>query len=317
MPKMRAVEFLEKTAEIKKKYRVLLLTGDDILLKEIILEAYGRDTDLFTELERYSILDGRNIEGEWSEGSLLGVRLIAVYVPGKIKNFAALERALKHQKDVEDLLVIIPDLSWKEVDTNRIKDLLLEVICKNPRTKKDKQRLVKVRAKMHGVNLREDIAKMVVERMESTMDLETMVSLLCLLLKSGEQIKLTDVPAIIGEPPKLRDMTRAILKGNTTRLAREILEGDPLPTIGAGHALMLKLFTWLECNEEDEGIVERLGLSKRFIKDWRLARLHYAPQTIRKVMEVWEKVYRDIRRGRKQDWKERLRLSIRDLNPRK
>jgi DNA polymerase III delta subunit len=126
-----------------------------------------------------------------------------------------------------------------------------------------------------------------------------------------------EVIAVTGEPTKFKDTTRALIRGNTVRLTRELLEGDPLPTLVTMNNVLLKLYSWLNTTEDlesEEQAADRLKIQKRHLKDWKQARKKFSPQLIRQTLDAVNTVYQDFRNGEQSDWKEKLRLAISRLN---
>jgi DNA polymerase III delta subunit len=100
-------------------------------------------------------------------------------------------------------------------------------------------------------------------------------------------------------------------------LTKDLLEGDPLPTIGLLNSVLLKLYTFLnlpESKEDEEEAAEKMKIQKRHLKEWHQARRRFSPQLIRRIMGEVNDVYQSFLKGQQSDWKEKLRMTISRLN---
>lgn len=316
MAKLKAVDFLARSSEDQAAESIILLTGEDLLLKEVVIESFARSAGMWPDLvERLEILDARNLLGEWREGSLMGPRFLKVSTPGKLKNPSAL---LELAQNTEDKMAIVPNAAWQGTSQLEFAKRSCEIECKEVKSSKEKQKLIKVRAKQLGLDLSDDMLKAIADRIDSTEDLEITVTTLILLSRTSQELNVKDVTAVAGDPVKYRDTTRSILMGNTARLTADILDGDPLPTLVTGINVLIKLYSWLieEGGEEEESkALDRLKIHKRHAKLWKDVRKKFSPQLIRSVLDKWVSVYQEIRIGDDTAWREKLRISILGLNP--
>src|SRR6516162_1381541 len=79
-------DFFDRSIDAQKNARIILLMGDDQILKDIIIERIGSLTGLLEVRERFEVKDTRSIVALWEEGSLLGARFLDVKVKGKLRN---------------------------------------------------------------------------------------------------------------------------------------------------------------------------------------------------------------------------------------
>jgi DNA polymerase III delta subunit len=315
--KLKAVDFLAKSYPDIAKMVIILLDGEDLLLKEIISEVYGKATGLYPgSVEKKEISDARILAAEWGEGSLMGAYLLKVTVPGKMKHPEALPQIVKN-KDTENRLLINSLDEWTGVTQLKIIDELIYIDCKEPSGPKERQKLISVRCPYHGLKLDEECLKAVAERCETVVEIEMALTTLRLLYSSDDKIYLKDVHTVTDDPIKFKDITKSVLRGNTFRLTKDLLEGDPLPTIGLLNSVLLKLYTFLnlpESKEDEEEAAEKMKIQKRHLKEWHQARRRFSPQLIRRIMGEVNDVYQSFLKGQQSDWKEKLRMTISRLN---
>jgi hypothetical protein len=77
---MKFSEFFNRFSDSQKNAILTLLTGDDLVLKDIIIEHVGGLTGLLGVRERFEVKDVRSIVALWEEGSLMGARFMDVKV---------------------------------------------------------------------------------------------------------------------------------------------------------------------------------------------------------------------------------------------
>ena len=315
---IKATDFLSLSKDIKLTHRVLLLSGDDDVLKTLVLEDFGRATGLYPDsLEKTTVDDGHQLAGLWEEGSLFGDRYLIITVDeqSKFSKLEYLERSLKFNQNDHDRMVILVGVKkpWDGSSFSTVKDFLTEVDCKSLKQKKDKIKLIQVRSKFRGLTLSEDLEKMIAERTETSVDIENVITTLY-LVRGSYEVRSKDVEQATKEPPERRDITRALLIGNIPRLTKEIEEGDPIPVLAAMHETLLKLYTYLACKDDNElEVLSLLEIQKYYLKDWKAAKQNYAPQTVRELLIIVNACYQDARIGRDFLWKDRLSQSLRSL----
>jgi DNA polymerase III delta subunit len=315
--KLKAVDFLQKKREDLAVQPIILIDGDDVLLREILADYYIEATGLPPEsIEKKEIQDARNLAGEWLEGSLMGPRLLKIYTPGKMKNPEFLLQVVKN-KNTEDRLILIATETWTGATQLKVIENILYVEANEPKNVKEKQKYVATRLPFHNLILDEDSLNAVAERSDKVVDIEMTLTTLRLLSYTVPRISLKEVVAITGEPSKYRDTTRSLIRGNIPRLTKEILDGDPLFTLVTVSHVLLRLHSWLvtpEDNESEEKAAALLRIQKRHLKEWKQARKKFSPQLIRQTLNAVNSVYQDFRMGSKSDWKEKLRLILSKLN---
>lgn len=318
MPKlMKAQDFLAEPDEVKANHSVILLSGEDELLREVVLTSFGKATGLYPDsVERHTVNTGTHIVGFWEEGSLFGSRFLVMDVEGKFTKQDFLERSLKYTKESTDKMVILSDIKspWTAASYNDVKDQLLEVECKVPKTKKEKAKLIRVRARAFSLSIPEEVEKVLSERVESSVEVETVLRTLS-LVTGDHPVKLKDAQQVTKEPLEFRDITRSLLLCNTIRIAKEINEGDPLPTLTMIHNTLIRLYCWLgDWKDQEDEAIEKLEIPKRFLKDWRASKQKVAQKTVRLLMNSVNDAYQEARSGRGELWKEKLINSFRLLN---
>jgi len=107
-----------------------------------------------------------------------------------------------------------------------------------------------------------------------------------------------------------------MLVGNTPRIIKEVLSGEPVFTLTVLHSVLLRLYTYLEMEEAgatDDAIMEILNLQKRSLKNWKATKTKYSSKLIRQLMEVTANCYQQVMWGRTEVWKEELQFQIKKL----
>jgi DNA polymerase III delta subunit len=314
---VKIADFLDQDTETQSKSPVLLVSGEDELLRNVLIESYGKATGLYpSSLERHTVQTGIHVSGIWEEGSLFGARLLVIEIEGKLSKLETLERSLKYTTDPLDKMVLLTDIKhpWTTSGYAGIKESVLEVDCKVPKTKKEKAKLIRVRAKSFKLEIPEDVEKLLSERVENSIEIETCLRTLSLVTRN-HPVKLKDAELATREPPEFRDIARAILLCNTIRLAKEISDGDPIPTLSVMHTTLLRLYSWLgDWKDQEDEAIEKLEIPKRMLKDWRASKQKVAQKTVRTLLNHVNEAYQEARLGRGELWKEKLLNSFRILN---
>jgi len=316
MAKLKASLMLELPPENLARYSILFLVGEDFLMKEILAETFARATNLYPhEVEVFDIDDARNICSEWEEGSLMGARFLKIRV-AKLKNPELFEQLRTEPDSLDKMVVYLPSSTSKALEKALGSHTVVE--CKEPKTVKEKEKLIIARAKIKSLELLESAITAIAERSETLGDIESNLTTLQLVQRSQGKILMEDVLAVSGEATNSKDLTKAILRGNTVRLNREMIEGVPIANLSTGIQILLRLYVWL-CNKDkskDSDLQEKLKIKGYGVKDWEQARSRYSPQLIREVLRDWRRLYQKIRIGKDGLWQEELRLSIAKLNKR-
>lgn len=316
--KFKLADFFTTSKETLAAIPILLILGDDLLQKDMIVEHYARSCGLWPHaVETMEIMDARNLFSEWDSGSLMGARFLKINCPGKIKNPQYLERLFTTIPDSEDKMVLLVNTPWSGKTQEKARALVSEIECKEPKNAKQKVKLIEVRSKFKGLDLTPEHLKSLADRTFSTIEIETILTTLSLICPPGTRVTNKDINQVAGETISRRDITRSILLGITVRLNEEIMASEPLPICTAIFNALHRLYCFL-CFPEDaeDDIVLRLKIHRFTLKDWRSARSKYSPQFIREILERVNKVYQRVRSGSTELWQEELRAAIEDLGKR-
>lgn len=288
------------------------LSGEEVMLKVMvkdrILEKVGIPKN---EIERYTAKTAEQAAIFVGEGSLFGRRLVMIELEGKWGRTQALREALREAKENEDVIVIsatsMPDKSQS------LNPLLTEIECKKLIQKKQRYKLITCRLPYMGLTADEEVITKLAERTDGAAEIHIALQILKYTARDGV-INLKEVEKTTEEPAQRRDITRAVLTQNTTRLAKEINEGEPLLILTILHGTLLKLYVWLEANPEDEEkTMEALELTKRRLKDWKAARTKYSAIAVRRLLEKVSDAYQIVTTGRTGNWRHVLQMAFRDL----
>jgi DNA polymerase III delta subunit len=310
----KAIEVLEADAADFRIPSVSILTGDDALLKTLVVNRYAELSGLTREeTEKYAVSSADQIAVKVGDPSLFGRRLLDIELSGKWGQLKRLIPVLRDVRDTEDVVVIRVDQTPKQ---NQLNNLYQEIDCRKLAKSKSRQRLISQRFKHYGLEPTEEAVKGLSERTVFTSEIEASIKTLYFARGRFKDVGLADIKRATAEPPERRDITRALLKGNTTRLAKEINEGDPFYTLIVLHSSLFKLYTYLEmvhAEVEEEVIKERLNIPNHTIKEWRAAQHKYASRLVRETMEVVAEAYDRITSGR-EGWQEILHYKLKSLD---
>ena len=327
---MRFREFFERSSDSQKNARLTILTGDDLILKNIIIEHLGGLTGLWDVRERFEVKDARSIVALWEEGSLMGARFLDVKVKGKLKNNKLWKTFLAKISAGKNYMTVSfqgEEPSWEGVLYRPVFQL---VECNFPKRTKERTKLVDMRLKMKGCHLDKEMLKELSIRIRSSEEIESAVTTLSILSKSSK-ITEQEITYIAGERDDLRNTLRAIARGNVVVLLDEMEYLDPILLLNNWHSILKKMYCWInqtgeddnrkeeEDDDSEEGDDEKVSeqlvsteikLSRYQLEDYKIARKNYSPILIRLMMESINEVYQDIRRGKKEGWQERVRFIL-------
>jgi hypothetical protein len=325
---MRFREFFERSTDTQKNARLTLLTGDDQILKDVIIEHMGRLTGLLEVRERFEVKDVSSIVALWEEGSLLGARFIDVKVKGKLRNNKLWKPFLAKIVPGKNYMTVSfqgEEPPWWEGVL--VRPVFQFVECNFPKRVKERTSLVNLRLKTKGCHLDKEMLKELTVRVKSSEEIESAVTTLSILAKS-HRITETEITYAAGEREDLRNTMRAISYGNIVVLLEEMEKSDPLPVLSKWHSILKKLYCWMNQtgeddyrkeelteDDEDEEVSEALvsteiKLSRYQLEDYKVARKKYSPILVRQIMEQINDVYQDLIRGRKEGWQERVRFIL-------
>jgi hypothetical protein len=326
---MKFLEFLERSAASKTGSHVVFISGDDNILKDIIVDECGRLTGLRDVKEQYTVSDVKSVIGLWGEGSLMGPRFLDVRVGSKVKNGHLWKTFITGIRPSENYMFI-----RLEGDSSGISEILLRgltsvVECRFPKTTREKARLITSRLKMRGCIVEKEEAKELATRIKTSAEMESSVLTLALLYRSSKKITERDITYVAGEPERFKSSSRALLRGNVVLLAHEINEVEPILLLSIWHSTLKKLYCWMnqqegkdekkDSHEEEDDAVEEenrpgvLNISRYLLKDYRAAKQKYSQLLLRQVMEDINRIYQDVRMGRTEDWRERARMVLTKL----
>jgi hypothetical protein len=319
-------DFFDRSIDAQKNARIILLMGDDQILKDIIIERIGSLTGLLEVRERFEVKDTRSIVALWEEGSLLGARFLDVKVKGKLRNNKLWKPFLAKVSAGQSYMTVSFQGEEPPWDGVLARPIFQMVECSFPKRVKDRTRLVDLRLRMKGCQLDKEMRNELSVRVKSSEEMESAVTTLSILAKSGK-IAEREITYAAGERDDLRNTVRAISYGNVVVLLEEMEKLDPILLLTNWHSILKKMYCWInqigeddgpkeEADDEDDGEVKEslvsmeIKLSRYQLEDYKIARKRYSPILIRSIMEKLNEVYQDIRRGRKEDWQERVRFIL-------
>jgi hypothetical protein len=322
-------DFFERSTDAQKNAKLTLLTGDDIVLKDIIIEHLGGLTGLWNVRERFEVKDVRSIVALWEEGSLMGARFMDVKVKGKLKNNKIWNQFLAKMSAGKNYMMVSfqgEDPSWEGVLARPVFQI---VECRFPKRTKERTKLIDLRLKTRGCRLDQEMLKELSVRVKSSEAVESAVITLSILAKSCK-ITEQEITYAAGERDDLRNTLRAISRSNIVVLLEEVERLEPMLLLSNWHSILKKMYCWInqtgedddrkkepddDEGDEDEEVSEPLvsteiKLSRYQLEDYKIAKKNYSPLLIRLIMENINEVYQDIRRGKREGWQERVRFIL-------
>jgi hypothetical protein len=325
---VRFREFFERSTDTKKNAKLTLITGDDQVLKDIIVEQMGRLTGLWDVREQFEVKDVRSIVALWEEGSLMGARFIDVRVNGKLKNNKLWKPFLAKISASKNYMTVNfqgEEPSWEGMLARPVFQF---VECKFPKRVKERAKLVDLRLKTNGCHLDQEMIKELSVRVKSSEEVESAVLTLSILSKSCK-ITEQEITYAAGERDDLRSTLRAIAYGNIIILLEEMEQLEPILLLSNWYGIFKKIYCWInqtgedddhkeepdiddeEEEEESESLVStEIKLNRYQLEDYKIAKKKYSPVLIRTIMEGLNEVYQDIRRGKSEGWQERVRFIL-------
>jgi hypothetical protein len=324
---MKFQEFFERSSEAKKASRILLLVGDDPLMKQVIVEHLGRLVGLWDVREQIEVGDVRSIVSVWEEGSLMGARFLDIRAKNKIKNNKLWKDFLARVTPGQNYMTVTFTGEGPEWGGVLARPIFQVIECRFPKTTKERTRLADLRLKTGGCKLDAEMVKELGGRVKSMAELESAVTTLTLLSKSMPKITEREITYVAGESENVSNTSRAILRGNTLALMEEMDKMEPILLLSIWHSTFKKLYCWMsqisgkdepeeimdESEEEGEAVqddLQDMKVSRYQLKDYKIAKQRYSQPLIREIMEDINGIYQDIRKGRKEGWEERLRFVI-------
>lgn len=324
-------EFFERSADAQKTARIVLLIGDDQILKDIIIEHMGSVTGLWGVREHFDVKDVRSIIALWEEGSLMGARFLDIKVKGKLKNNKLWRGFLAKISAGKNYMMVSFQAEEPSWEGSLSRPIFQIVECKFPKRTRDRTRLVDMRLKMKGCHLDQEMLKELSVRVKSSEEIESAVTTLSILSQSCK-ITEREITYVAGERDDLRNTLRAIARGNVVVLLEEMEKLDPILLLSNWHAILKKMYCWInqvgeddnhkeeptngDGEEDDEEEVSEplvsteIKLNRYQLEDYKIAKKNYSPILIRSMMESINEIYQDIRRGKKEGWQERVRFVL-------
>lgn len=329
---MKFRDFFERSSDSQKSAKLTFLTGDDLILKDIIIEHMGGLTGLLNARERFEVKDVRSIVALWEEGSLMGARFMDVKVKGTLKNNKLWKNFLAKMSPGKNYMMVSfqgEEPTWEGVLARPVFQF---IECRFPKRMKERTKLVDMRLKMRGCHLDQEMLKELSARVRSSEEIESSVTTLSILSQSCK-ITEQEITYAAGERDDLRNTLRAISRGNIVVLLEEMEQMEPIPLLSNWHGIFKKMYCWISQCEgkednhgkesadgddeegDDEEVSEQLvsteiKLSRYQLEDYKIARKNYSPVLIRLMMESINEVYQDIRRGKEEGWQERVRFIL-------
>jgi hypothetical protein len=331
---LRFKEFFERSSDSQKNAKLMLLTGDDLILKDIIIEHMGGITGLWGVRERFEVSDIRSIIALWEEGSLMGARFMDVRVKGKLKNSKILKPFLAGLSPGKNYMMVSfqgEDILWDGVVSKPVFQI---IECNFPKRAKERITLVNLRLKTRGCHLDLEMIKELAVRIKSSDAMESAITTLSILGQSGK-ITEQEITYAAGERDDLRSTLRAISRCNIVVLLEEVDRLDPILLLSNWHSILKKMYCWVNQagekddheeesetdDNEDDGEDEdsekseqmdsiEIKLNRYQLEDYKIAKRNYSPLLIRMIMEKINEVYGDLRKGKKEGWQERVRFIL-------
>jgi len=310
---MKALDFL--SSERKKISPVTILTGDDLLLKNLVINEITANLPNLADIEKCEAKTANEIARQVGEGSLFGIRLVVVdLLTKKWGSTTRLKSAMYEMISMEDNLVVKAEAlpSGKE----KIIPPAFEIDCTKVTHKKSRKKFISYRLEKHGLKTTEDALKSLVERTETTGEIESVLIALKYAFYNSTELTQREVIKATAEPSQRKDINNAMLAGNTPRIIKEVLSGEPVYTLTFLYSVLLRIYTYLEMDEAgatDDAIMEVLNIQKRSLKNWKATKTKYSSKLIRQLMEVTAKCYQQVMWGRTEVWKEELQFQIKKL----
>lgn len=317
---MKAIELLEAAECPGNLAKAILLYGDDSTYQSILslkLAAWmvkddREDHRATTVAEVTRIID---------QGSLYGSRLVIIEAeaPSARKEFSWQPSAnfltiLKELRQTEDQVILraqeCPSYS------NMCQGLMDLIEVKKPTYKKTREKIIQARVAAKKLKITADALKKLVDQTDDLASIEIPLNVMFLCLEEGQEIGVRDLEKVLREPVLKRDITRALLRHNPIRLAKEVKDStEPILLLTILQSNLLKLYCWVEMVQAKiavEKIATQLQIPQRFLRDWKLAVKYYSAQAIRQVMEVVECAFLMEISGNS-DWRDKLQQALRQL----
>lgn len=311
---MKAMDYL---SEPKKPPKISVLMGEDDHLKVLVSQKLVAESEI-GDAEKYEVTGIGDIVRTLGEGSLFGRRLAVFDLTTKKKwgRLDALAAVFRECALNDDQIIIRTTEAPSFKDLGLDRDLTV-IECDIIKHKKTREKLIKLRADHYDVQLSEEAMTALLERTEATGEVENTLLSLKYAYGLHHKMKASDVERATRKPEERENLAKAILIGNSPRIAKQIKEGEPPLTLTIMHNTLLKLYTFLEMSSvkeaKEDDIVEYLQIHKRSLKDWRAAKTKYAPRAVRELMEAVTEAFQRVTRGDTESWRELLQFKFKNL----
>jgi len=221
---MKALDFL--TTANKKVAPVIILTGEDLLLKNLVITEITNNIENLADVEKYDAKSAHDTARQLGEGSLFGIRLVIIDLLKAWGPVERLKNAMLEMISVEDNLVI----KAAALPKTKIMPPATEIDCAAFTHKKSRKKFISLRLEKHGLKTTEDALKSLVERTETTGEVETALISLKFAFPNSTELTQREVLKATAEPSQRKDINNALLVGNNPRIIKEVLSGEPIQT---------------------------------------------------------------------------------------
>lgn len=290
---MKFIEFLQHSLETKAKHkRYWVVPGDDLVV-DFLIQHIGLGHDLYPDHLEVQEVSGPVVDGIVQESSLFGRRYLVL----KTNN------SLDPYPEVDDVILVISrtpqPAAYFKIEATPVK------------TRNDRKAILEVRLKQLGLEVTLEVLEVLIDQ---TQDLTTIEQVLKSLELLGT-VTLEDLNHLFQDLPRSQDITRALIMGNMVRINALLSEQDPVRVLGRIHAVLLKLYCWLElADQEDAEVARALDIPPRFLRDWKQCRLKYTSQRVRKTSSEICDILADVKSGFVLSWTERACTALKKLN---
>jgi len=296
---MKAVEFLQSSAQPK----ALVVVGADETLKDLVIKHY-RALVGNPDVEQIATKNLSTVLYQFSEPSLFGARLLVTDL--QAPTWGSPERtfsALRDASENGDHVVI----KAEKAPTKSLSPFATQVDC-DLGSKKSREAVLKYLLEKKRINYEAEAVKLASERLANTAEINNYAQILSYVIREGHVLTVKDVERGTQDPPERRDLGRAVLTVNMTRIRKEVLEGEPMLILTILHGTLTKLYVYLTLSKDHEEaeIVEKMGMTRNQLKDYKEANNKYAAVVVRYLIELVNDEYHKIKRGRGEGWREAI-----------
>lgn len=300
---MKALDFLSGTPRLRT---VVCLWGGSYVFQKLatdkILEVWSEIEDVEkVQTEEMSVLIG-----SLEEGSVFG-RVLVVDYGGGWKHTEGLNQALLGL-DLDKVIIrcpkVPPALALTPVDCSQIS------------RKPSRRKFLGIRKDHYELEFSDEAVESLLTRTIGAESVESALQCLSFIV-SEREVTSQDVSDVVPSLEPRSYLMRAVLTGNPMMFARELQKGKPVSTLYALHACYFRLFTFVEAVNSGAGeeikAQDLLKITPREVRDWKTAATKYRTTTLRKLMELTQRMLSQVMAGTGDGWKERLMLEAKLL----